>query len=180
MIKTTSTKYMNICHPYCHSVPSVLPLPEVMRCESHKSLPTNHWIDFMSVLKILWLSFLIGHWTGKLMVHPLSWTAQYAEATAHKEDREGVREVIVANQPSWLEAFGEMKQYSASTIGFWSFLFYVCWIKGVKELSQPLLHLRLFIFKISCEFIITKMMLSHTCSLYILFIVTKLSVMTRL
>lgn len=52
-----------------------------------------------------------------------------------------MREVIVTNQLLWSEAFGEMKQYSASTmcfvLGFFFklllFMFVMCCIKCVKE-----------------------------------------------
>lgn len=61
--------------------------PKVIR--SDKSLSTNHCIDFMSVLKMFWFHFLIGHYKGTLMMILLSSTDQYAEATVHKAD--GVR-----------------------------------------------------------------------------------------
>lgn len=78
---------------------------------------------------------------------PLDWEAdgasnelgdQYAEATASKEEggREGgVRGVIAPNQSLCSEAFGEMKQYSASTVWLLWFMFFVCWIQGCEKVA---------------------------------------------
>lgn len=138
-MKILYTKHMNACHPHPHSLLSLRPPPPrsdrlwVRQVTFNQSLNRS----YVSVRdSLVW----IPNW-------PLDWEAdgasnelgdQYAEATANKEEggREGgVRGVIAANQSLCSEAFGEMKQYSASTVWLLWFMFFVCWIQGCEKVA---------------------------------------------
>ena len=129
---------MNACHPHPHSLLSLRLPPRSDRLWV-RQVTFNQSLNraYVSIKdSLVW----IPNW-------PLDWEAdgssnelgdQYAEATANKEEggREGgVRGVIAANQSLCSEAFGEMKQYSASTVWFLWFMFFVCWIQGCEKVA---------------------------------------------
>lgn len=87
------------------------------------------------ILKTLRFSFPVGRWTGMLMVLPLNWTINMLKPQLTKRREKGMREVTVANQTSWWEAFRQMKQYSASAICFWWFMFFMWSLKGYEILN---------------------------------------------